>query len=170
MISATSHNHLIPLATGAFAARHAHRKRRPRSTRVRAPLESFELMLLQLADLERVRAGLPPIMRDVELTRLARARADQESDEPLWLIDAVGYLEIGSVVIGAAGPYIWYAETVARVHGEDHLAAARLHRALMIGSVQRQVILEPLFNRAGFGAVANPDGTVTAVELFGEVQ
>lgn len=170
MISATSHNQLIPLPAGAFAARHAHRKRRPQSTRDPEPLADFELTLFELCKLERMRASLEPITRDLELTRLARIRAAQERSASFWFVGEIGRLEIGGVVIGAAGPYIWYAETVARVHGQDHLAAARLHRALMIGSVQRQVVLEPLFNRAGFGAVANSDGAVTVVELFGEVQ
>jgi uncharacterized protein YkwD len=133
-------------------------------------LDVFERTLLNLARAERARAGREPLEMDPELQRLARARAAQKRNEPLRQVDDVNRLEIGGVAIGAAGKYLWYAEILARVDGSDELAAARVHRALMSLSAHRQVILEPLFNCAGVGAVNDGKGSITVVTLVGEVR
>jgi uncharacterized protein YkwD len=136
----------------------------------RRELDVFEHSLLDLVKAERTRAGLEPLKMYPELQRLARGRAAQVRDEPLWLVDDLGRLEIGGPAIGAAGKDRWYAEILARVRGLDEVAAARLHRALMSLSTHRQFILEPLFNRAGIGAVTDEKGSITLVALFSEAR
>lgn len=107
-----------------------------------------EVEMLNLLNRERVRAGLPPLVMDEALRRVAR----QHSREMFEL----GYFGHDSPVNGSPTDRLLQAGVRFRVAGENLAYAPNVrlaHEGLMNSPGHRANILNPQFRRVGIGAV-----------------
>jgi len=124
--------------------------------------ERGEAELLALMNLERKRAGVPPLTVDPRLVEVARTH----SREML----ALGYFEHVSPVAGAPEVRLKTAGIYANRSGENIAYAPSVtdaHAGLMASDSHRRNILDPLFNRVGLGVVTGSAGTMVTQQFWG---
>jgi len=124
--------------------------------------ERGETELLALMNLERKRAGVPPLTVDPRLVEVARAH----SREML----ALGYFEHVSPVAGAPEMRLKTAGIYANRSGENIAYAPSVtdaHAGLMSSDSHRRNILDPLFTRVGIGTITGRAGQMVTQQFWG---
>jgi uncharacterized protein YkwD len=122
--------------------------------------ETPEVSLTRMVTAMRLQTGRPPMRRDVDLDRLARAHA-----EAMRSARHIGH-DVGD---GPTHERLAGANLEAHLAGENvaHAAGAvRVHRALWASPSHRSNLLHRGFARWGVGVARDEDGSLWVCELF----
>jgi uncharacterized protein YkwD len=150
---------------------------------VRASVETQEALEAELfaqVNADRVARGLRPVVFDLELVEMARARAAAQTGmgnaAGLSHDDGVGSLAFRRLLQEKRIAFALAGENLARPHvargtGEPPLGgavevAAQAERTLMASATHRENILEPSFTRLGVGLAREADGQVVFAQIF----
>jgi uncharacterized protein YkwD len=145
--------------------------REPTPTRVPAvvPHEptTLEIALFELANQDRIRAGLPTLEFDFEALAIARARAAaQPSDGSLTHVDANGNLVFADLLNTLGIEYHLAGENLARIPGPASVAPNRAEVSLMNSPTHRANILEPTFTMLAVGSTIDGHGRTVFAQVF----
>jgi uncharacterized protein YkwD len=124
-------------------------------------LYTEEILLLNKANEERVRSGLPLLLINLTLVSLARIKSKEMFEK--------NYFNHISPVYGTALDMIKSSGLTARVMGAENIAKAktvlRVHTLLMSSKEHRENILNPLHDTIGIGVNKSIYG-IFATQLF----
>ncbi len=117
--------------------------------------------LSRMAMLARRSEGLPGLVRDTALDRVARNHAERmmrtrQLGHDIGDGDPHQRLERAGVSLAAMGENVAHAANIVLAH-----------RALWSSPSHRDNLLQPRFDRLGIGVSSDPDGSVWVTELFG---
>lgn len=124
-------------------------------------LNNDEILLLGKVNEERTKSGLPALLVDCGLVRLARIKCNDMFEE--------NYFGHVSPIYGTPLDMVKKSGITARVMGAENIAKAktvlRVHTLLMGSKEHRDNILNPLHDSIGIGVLKNIYG-VFATQLF----
>jgi hypothetical protein len=119
------------------------------------------IALSRMTMLARRSEGLPGLVRDTALDRLARSHAERmmrtrQLGHDVGDGDPNQRLERAGVSLAQVGENVAHAANIVLAH-----------RALWSSPSHRDNLLQPRFDRLGIGVSSDPDGSVWVTELFG---
>lgn len=122
---------------------------------------SAEQTLLQLLNEDRARSGLPALILDEELSRIARIKSQDMVDNNYFAHTSPTYGNVRSMLKSFGVSYISAGENIARSRSVYHSNAAFLS-----SEGHRRNMLSSTFTHVGIGVVVNAYGFVTVTEIF----
>ena len=122
---------------------------------------SAEQTLLQLLNEDRARSGLPALILDEELSRIARIKSQDMVDNNYFAHTSPTYGNVRSMLKSFGVSYISAGENIARSRSVYHSNAAFLS-----SEGHRRNMLSSTFTHVGIGVVINAYGFVTVTEIF----
>ena len=122
---------------------------------------SAEQTLFQLLNEDRARSGLPALILDEELSRIARIKSQDMVDNNYFAHTSPTYGNVRSMLKSFGVSYISAGENIARSRSVYHSNAAFLS-----SEGHRRNMLSSTFTHVGIGVVVNAYGFVTVTEIF----
>ena len=122
---------------------------------------SAEHTLLQLLNEDRARNGLPALILDEELSRIARIKSQDMVNNNYFAHISPTYGNVRSMLKSFGVSYISAGENIARSRSVYHSNAAFLS-----SEGHRRNMLSSTFTHVGIGVVVNAYGFVTVTEIF----
>ena len=123
------------------------------------PPTDLEARLLAAANAAREGAGLPPLVHDADLTRIARIRSQQMAERGYFgHHDPDGYHVYVELLARFGHAYAWAGENLALNNYDPAESPERALAALMASAAHRENILFPGFERVGVGHVTDATG------------
>lgn len=111
-----------------------------------AGLSADEALMIQLINQERARAGVPQLVPDELLFKVARLKAQDFVDKNYFAHTSPTYGSVRDMLARFGVKYVNYAENLALAS-----SATRAHTGLMNSPGNRANILSPKFQRVGIG-------------------
>lgn len=134
-------------------------------TPINAPAASAatspEQTLFRLLNEDRIRQGLPALILDEELSRIARLKSQDMVSNNYFAHTSPTYGTIRSMLKSFGVSFRSAGENIARSRSVQHSNAAFLS-----SEGHRRNMLSPTFTHVGIGVVVNPGGFVTVTEIF----
>ncbi len=132
------------------------------------PITGLEKRLLDALNAERANAGLPPLVYDAGLSRIARIRTHQLLDQAYFdHVDPYGYTMYTELLNRFGyGSFSWAGENLALNNALPIDSPERAVASLMRSPSHRDNILFTGFARVGVGELATPDGRHYYVIIF----
>ncbi len=124
-------------------------------------VSSSEQTLLRLLNEDRARYGLPALILDEELSRIARIKSQDMVDNRYFAHQSPTYGNIRSMLTSFGVSYLSAGENIARSRSVQHSNAAFLS-----SSGHRRNMLSKTYTHVGIGVVTDARGFVTVTEIF----
>lgn len=122
---------------------------------------STEQTLLRLLNEDRARSGLPALILDEELSRIARIKSQDMVNNNYFAHTSPTYGNVRSMLNSFGVKYLSAGENIARSRSVYHSNAAFLS-----SEGHRRNMLSSTFTHVGIGIVVNAHGFVTVTEIF----
>ena len=122
---------------------------------------SAEQRLLHLLNEDRARHGLPALILDEELSRIARIKSQDMVSNNYFAHTSPTYGNVRSMLNSFGVRYVSAGENIARSRSVYHSNAAFLS-----SEGHRRNMLSSTFTHVGIGVVVNAHGFVTVTEIF----
>jgi len=120
-----------------------------------------EQTLLRLLNEDRIRHGLPALILDEELSRIARLKSQDMVNNNYFAHTSPTYGNVRSMLKSFGVSFRSAGENIARSRSVQHSNAAFLS-----SEGHRRNMLSSTFTHVGIGVVINPSGFVTVTEIF----
>ena len=131
---------------------------------------STELALFDLANKDRVQAGLPALSFDTDALAIARARAAaQPTSSALTHYDGSGKMVFADLLGTSGLTFDLAGENLARVAGPMSSAPEQAELGLMNSPTHRANILEPTFELLAVGSTVDARGRIVFAQVFRSV-
>ena len=124
------------------------------------PATDMELRMFNLMNQERAAAGLPPLVLEAGLTKIARTRSHQLIDQGYFAhTDPYGYsMYVELLAHFGYTSYAWAGENLAMNNYDVSESPERATKSLMNSPTHRANILATDFFRVGIGEVTDAEG------------
>ena len=133
----------------------------PVNARAAHSVTSAEQTLFALLNEDRARHGLPALILDEELSRIARIKSQDMVDNNYFAHTSPTYGNVRSMLTSFGASFSSAGENIARSRSVHHSNAAFLSSA-----GHRRNMLSSTFTHVGIGVVVNAQGFVTVTEIF----
>ena len=133
----------------------------PVNAQAAASVRSQEAILFRLLNEDRARSGLPALILDEELSRIARIKSQDMVDNNYFAHLSPSYGNVRSMLTSFGVSYLSAGENIARSRSVYHSNAAFLS-----SEGHRRNMLSSTFTHVGIGVVTNRYGFVTVTEIF----
>jgi uncharacterized protein YkwD len=124
-------------------------------------VSSNEQTLFRLLNEDRARSGLPALILDEELSRIARIKSQDMVSNNYFAHTSPTYGNVRSMLNSFGVKYLSAGENIARSRSVYHSNAAFLS-----SEGHRRNMLSSTFTHVGIGIVVNAHGFVTVTEIF----
>jgi len=131
------------------------------NARASASVTSAEQTLYQLLNEDRARYGLPALILDQELSRIARIKSQDMVSNNYFAHLSPTYGNVRSMLSSFGVSYLSAGENIARSRSVYHSNAAFLS-----SEGHRRNMLSSTYTHVGIGVVTNAQGFVTVTEIF----
>ncbi len=133
----------------------------PVNAQAAASVHSQEAILFRLLNEDRARNGLPALIFDEELSRIARIKSQDMADNNYFSHTSPTYGNVRSMLTRFGAEFRSAGENIARSRSVYHSNAAFLS-----SEGHRRNMLSSTFTHVGIGVVVNAFGFVTVTEIF----
>ncbi len=127
----------------------------------KAAVTHQEQTLVRLLNEDRARYGLPTLILDPELSRIARIKSQDMVANNYFAHQSPTYGNVRSMLSSFGVRYLSAGENIARSRSVHHSNAAFLS-----SQGHRRNMLSSTFTHVGVGVVTNAQGFVTVTEIF----
>ena len=133
----------------------------PVNARAAYSVNQAEQTLFRLLNEDRARHGLPALVLDDELSRIARIKSQDMVDNRYFAHTSPTYGNVRSMLTSFGVSYRSAGENIARSRSVYHSNAAFLS-----SEGHRRNMLSSTYTHVGIGVVVNAYGFVTVTEIF----